>query len=728
MTSIFNDSDDSDHERKTNLRQNLEDIRKSDNDSKKRSEKAVSIRKESDNSSSGIDFISEEKELLQLRENAVYQKYAASVKRKGYPINLSPDHTRSPEKRHDSPSTYASKAQETCASSSPERDGCFIPTGSHPDHDTTILSTDLHKDTKAVPVSTTRPKSMVKASRGRRIDPKIVDDSSSNSDFGSDNDEEDAPIGPMLPQETASRTMASVTVDNLPIHQQATLGGQHGSYVSCVTIEPSGNRVVSGSLDGTAKLWDLNAMDRSLLSFRTVTPIDESGLRVARFSMTGSRLLFAGGAPVAILTNRDGATLAQTMRGDMYIMDAARTKGHTAALHVALWGPSTGETVITASADATVRLWDVSRLSRSPATRTPVVTQTAVIKLRTERGVKTVASAADWTSDVNVAAFACTDGVLRLIDVRTPTTRPAMSAPFFPNGVTEPSGLACAPEASGGSYIAIRASDSLHVMDKRALGRVVRSFNDLPNTMSETGVTFVGNDGAFLATGTSVRKRTDAEGGSLHLFSMQSLQHAWEGTAARGSGSIISVMWHARLNQIVYGTANGKLHVLYHPTLSQRGILNCLSKSESRRKYGIASVGIGEPLPGSSVRFHHGRVLATDQVSSGVGLTSKRIKRDTSNAYKPKRPSSPGPGHSTTIAKHLDAKNVSTEWSHDPRDALLKYAEKAEQNPLFTKAYEKTQPNILLADKTAEQEEAETRKAIYDRDRLSTLKDKARKR
>ena len=41
----------------------------------------------------------------------------------------------------------------------------------------------------------------------------------------------------------------------------------------------------------------------------------------------------------------------------------------------------------------------------------------------------------------------------------------------------------------------------------------------------------------------------------------------------------------------------------------------------------------------------------------------------------------------------------------DPREALLKYAEKAEKDPMFTNAWKKTQPKTMYADISDNEEE-----------------------
>jgi WD40 repeat protein len=51
---------------------------------------------------------------------------------------------------------------------------------------------------------------------------------------------------------------------------QVSLQG-HERAVSCLDIEHSGNRLISGSLDYTLRIFDFNGMKADLRSFRCVT-------------------------------------------------------------------------------------------------------------------------------------------------------------------------------------------------------------------------------------------------------------------------------------------------------------------------------------------------------------------------------------------------------------------------------------------------------------------------
>lgn len=60
--------------------------------------------------------------------------------------------------------------------------------------------------------------------------------------------------------------------------------------------------------------------------------------------------------------DRDGLTLGEFMKGDMYIRDLKNTKGHISGLTCGEWHPKSKETILTSSEDGSLRVWDVNDL------------------------------------------------------------------------------------------------------------------------------------------------------------------------------------------------------------------------------------------------------------------------------------------------------------------------------------------------------------------------------
>lgn len=58
--------------------------------------------------------------------------------------------------------------------------------------------------------------------------------------------------------------------------------------------------------------------------------------------------------------DRDGLSLGEFMKGDMYIRDLKNTKGHITGLTWGEWHPKAKETILTSSEDGSLRIWDVN--------------------------------------------------------------------------------------------------------------------------------------------------------------------------------------------------------------------------------------------------------------------------------------------------------------------------------------------------------------------------------
>lgn len=58
--------------------------------------------------------------------------------------------------------------------------------------------------------------------------------------------------------------------------------------------------------------------------------------------------------------DRDGLTLGEFVKGDMYIRDLKNTKGHISGLTCGEWHPKDKQTILTSSEDGSLRIWDVN--------------------------------------------------------------------------------------------------------------------------------------------------------------------------------------------------------------------------------------------------------------------------------------------------------------------------------------------------------------------------------
>ena len=83
-------------------------------------------------------------------------------------------------------------------------------------------------------------------------------------------------------------------------------------------------------------------------------------------------------------------------------------------------------------------------------------------------------------------------------------------------------------------------------------------------------------------TGTSVRREAGEGGaaeqsGLLLFYKTDTLQAAHQ--IGFSSGSVVAMDWSPKLNQLFVGTSTGKVHCLYDPVMSSKGIMLGLAKT-----------------------------------------------------------------------------------------------------------------------------------------------------
>ena len=128
---------------------------------------------------------------------------------------------------------------------------------------------------------------------------------------------------------------------------------KHGSVVYSAQFSPDGQRVVTASMDGTARVWDA----------ASGKPIGESmqhenGVNSAQFSPDGQRVVTASWDNTARLWDAaSGKAIGEPMKHESgYDVDFQLTGRYVRS---AQFSPD-GQRVVTASNDATARLWDAA--------------------------------------------------------------------------------------------------------------------------------------------------------------------------------------------------------------------------------------------------------------------------------------------------------------------------------------------------------------------------------
>lgn len=515
-------------------------------------------------------------------------------------------------------------------------------------------------------------------------------------------DEGEEFIGPPIPvdlekQEEVASNSASKEEDSdensedvtiIPASHEITLN--HGvKAVSAVALDPSGARLFSGSFDFDVNLWDFAGMDSSLRSFRHFQPCECHQIRHINYSNTGENVLIISGNSQAKVFNRDGFEVMECIKGDQYLSDMFKTAGHTASLNCGAWHPKVKSEFMTCSNDGTVRTWDLSSEGK---------TSKSIRKCKDKSGRRTTPTCCTYNRDGSLLAAACNDGSIQMWNEKMKVHTTHSLRNCHANGTD----TTCISFAYDSQLLSTRGSDdTVKVWDIRQFKRPVAVAQNLENFFPMTDCAFSPN-GKLVMTGISVRKGQGP--GKLVFLDSNDLEIVNEMEVSESS--VIRCIWHPKLNQIIVGTGDGNVKVLYDPKRSFRGAKLCVVKK--RQKTNHAEVFIRH-----KIITPYSLPLYRDQRERS---TRKQLEKDRKDHVKSKRPQPPlsGPGaggritaHGSTLSSFI-MKSIAKNTADDsnPREAILRHADAAAKDPRYVShAYVDTQPESIFEEEPEEETE-----------------------
>lgn len=489
---------------------------------------------------------------------------------------------------------------------------------------------------------------------------------------------------------------------SLPIDDKVQLK-DHSKAVSALSIDAAGARIATGSYDYDVKLWDFGGMSQSFKPFKTFEPWQSYLIHDLAWSPNGDALLVATGTAQAKVYDRDGIELATYKKGDVYIRDMKNTSGHVAEITSCFWHSFTRNLFATTSADSTIRLWDVEDKMKQ---------QTVVVVKSKERGTRTKVTCGAFSQDGKMLAAGCLDGALHLWSTSGTYSRPNATIEGAHERNTETSSVCFSKD---GRTLASRGGDgTVKLWDVRNIKRPLAQRSGLHNAYGQTNVIFSSDESALL-TGTSVERAETRDGsmgkvtkeGSIEVLSRSDLSSLKTIRIDDHPSSVIRLAWHPRINQLFASTSSGAVHLFFSPVKSIRGALLCVGKRARTRPHDDDSLHINGPI------ITPGAMDAQDRGQGVSQMAKKRrmekIRQDPLASRMPERPLD-GPGKGGRIGAAATQHMVQSIFNEntraeDPREALLKYAQQAEEDPQWTRVWKKTQPKPIFQDVEEEEED-----------------------
>ncbi|KAI1432919.1 WD repeat domain-containing protein [Xylaria sp. CBS 124048] len=568
-----------------------------------------------------------------------------------------------------------------------------VPELAEDDHMRAFLPTSFGKKSKEANIATQldRSRRSVVQRGGEKAKPRNTStdsepnpssDSSDGSDDDSDSDSDEYPT---------SHEMVIKT---------------HDRAVTTLSLDPAGGRLISGSIDCTVKLHDFSSMTPTTIrAFKSVDPFQSKRstataethpVNHVEFNpLAGGVFLCVSAHPQAKIMSRDGDIVAEFVKGDMYLRDMNHTKGHVSEVTTGTWHPTDKNLCVTAGTDSTLRIWDINN-KRS---------QKEVIVFKSKAmgtAGRSRMTAVAWGSPVqggnNILVSAALDGTLVMWSGNGPFSRPTAEIREAHKANTWTGGIDI---SSDGRMVVTRGGDNLiKLWDTRKFKEPLVTVEH-PSTSDEYPMTNIkyGPNSTSLITGSKT--------GHLHILNPGNLQPEFTTPVTPGV-PLVTVNWHSRINQIVTGSANGETRVLYNPSMSTRGAVDVMSRAPKKRHV--------DDNPEFTTDMSLG--LSGDSIVTPGALTGARRNGIPAigKLKDPRRPQVPQQTpfmRSQPDEKHISENIPLSKMLHeDPREALLKYADVAKKDPMFTKAWKETQPVTQYADVSDDEEDGPDKKRI----------------
>lgn len=528
--------------------------------------------------------------------------------------------------------------------------------------------------------------------------------------------EAEAPVRIARSDPTAEDDLIVCSSRKIPVASYVDLIG-HSKAVTCVSVEPSGNRVVTGSLDYSAKFFDFGGMDSRHQSFKSIEAEDSHVVVSISHSPTGDRFVLATGSCQPRVFDREGNELIKFVRGDMYLRDLSNTKGHTMEVTGAQWHPFEKDVVLTCSLDGSLRVWNL--LGDSTFGQ---LVNAHVLKVRgpssaSRLGVTCCAYSPSGTKMVGGAS----DGSVHVWLERKVYSRPDL---VLRADCCSKAMLTAVTVAVDSRTLAMR-SDTGHVVlwdihNSTTAKTELKVISGLNNDNQYADVVF-SPDGSILCCGTSPlgsstgsaitsseKTSSDRVGASkLHFYDVSGPSISPILVVVIGAGlSVLALKWHASTNQLLCALSSGAVRVFFDPLLSKKGALLSAHKAPKRVKDMTDFAAVGEIFNPLALPMYRTEM-------PGDKRKKKAALQDPYLCKIPEKPLEGGPGtrpnNSFFFTNYMmKDRVVDNTRATDPREALMQAAEEAQKDPkIFGRAYGSTQPTTLLHDVTFEEEREE---------------------
>ena len=487
------------------------------------------------------------------------------------------------------------------------------------------------------------------------------------------------------------------TEEEIPMSNVVRFAHTKKTTINSLDIDNKNNRLVTGSSDGTVKIWDFNSLTRRPKPNHSVDCSEEKDFPVVSVSWapSGGFFLVCTENSQAKVISREGVEEISCLKGDNYLVDIRNTKGHTYGLRDGKWHPLEKNIFLTSSVDATMRLWDI--YSKQFGIDSDIAHKN-IFKVKTTKNKKIPVNSCNFNRDGKIIIGGVNDGSIQLF-----TTKSYLPQIYIPNAHENNSEISSIIFMENNRNFYSRATDNtMKLWDLRKYTKPIKIFKDLPSNSYKTEICLSPEED-YVLTGTSVLKRknkkeNEIEYGQLKVFSTTTheLINSYD---ISPNNSVISVKWKKKINQILVGTTDGFANIYFSPPpISNNGIINSIFKrpKEYKEKQDIFNAPMPIITPVQLPLFEE-KEFSRQTYLEKIGAVQEPEEQALIGAKNFAPFSDSKPAKHNTITQHIfKSLNRAIYEEGDPQKELNKFGGNKGEGIWIEKAYKKTQPKEIL--------------------------------
>ncbi|KAK8808406.1 hypothetical protein WA158_008307 [Blastocystis sp. Blastoise] len=475
--------------------------------------------------------------------------------------------------------------------------------------------------------------------------------------------------------------------------------------INCMSLDPSGARMATGTVDGYLRLYDFNGMYRDHKPFRESILVQNQSVVSIDYNKTGELFFCATSDSKPAFYDRELRKVSQCVKGDPYLFDASKTCGHQNNVRDVKFNPVELEKAVSCSVDCSVRFWDVYGPKNFDE-----IKSINIIRTKNKRGLKTPASTCCFTDDGKSLAIGTLDGSIQIFDQRATYSRP--NRVVFDAHMGDITSL---QYSIGNRLLVSRGKDDcVRVWDSRKLTKPLHIYTNIYTIHDVANTSFGPSQGIFV-TGTIIPPKSQEKAKLLFFDVNNNTNEPIYTKEISETNSIIGVRWSSPLNQIFVGMTDGSMMGYYDPQYSKKGLILSSTKTTTKKE-----------------EMHFGREDAAAWAVDGVYQPKgKTLNQKRLQLIHPTPDVLPGPSLPEGLTK-MPATPLSVladkeynqfgadyvrDVTEDPREALIKQALKPadKDTEYINYVFRKNDPHPQLAKRTLEEDLDEEEKRIKKR-------------